>query len=307
MRKVYILGETTFDIIFKDRKPIDAKVGGSQLNTSVSLGRLGIPVSFITQFGNDQVGDLSAEFIRKSGISDDCITRFDGLSRIALAFLNEKNNAEYVFHKASVVNPKIIFPEIHENDILLFGSSFAIKDEIRKDLVKFINSARNQKAIIIYDPNFRKSNGKNLPHLKPFIEENIAMSDILKGSDEDFSTIFNAVNTSETVQIVKKISGASLVYTANKFGVDVNNSLFSKHFPVKQIQPISTIGAGDTFNAGIIYSLYKLDISLKDIQTIDENMWNFIIGNAVDFSQEVCMSYENYLTDDYIAGCSAHL
>ena len=58
-RNVYTIGEATFDIIFKDSKPKDAKVGGSVLNTSVSLGRLGILVNFISAFGNDEVGNMA--------------------------------------------------------------------------------------------------------------------------------------------------------------------------------------------------------------------------------------------------------
>ena len=53
MRKIYAIGETVCDLIFKDDKPLAAKAGGSMLNASISLGRLKLPVNFISEFGND--------------------------------------------------------------------------------------------------------------------------------------------------------------------------------------------------------------------------------------------------------------
>ncbi len=49
MRKIYGIGETVFDIIFKNGQPQAAKPGGAMLNSSVSLGRIGLPVSFIVR------------------------------------------------------------------------------------------------------------------------------------------------------------------------------------------------------------------------------------------------------------------
>ena len=92
MQNIYILGETTYDIIFKDNQPFEAKVGGSQLDTAISLGRLHLPVSFISHIGDDAVGEISTSFIKENGIDDSYIIRHEGASRIALAFLNKNND-----------------------------------------------------------------------------------------------------------------------------------------------------------------------------------------------------------------------
>jgi len=56
--KVYTIGETVLDIIFKNNQPVSAKAGGSVLNSSVSLGRLGVDVYFISDYGSDEVGAM---------------------------------------------------------------------------------------------------------------------------------------------------------------------------------------------------------------------------------------------------------
>ena len=54
MRKVFGIGETILDIIFRNDQPQKAVPGGSVFNGLISLGRLNVPVSFISERGNDR-------------------------------------------------------------------------------------------------------------------------------------------------------------------------------------------------------------------------------------------------------------
>ena len=63
MRKVIGIGETILDIIFKNNRPHAAVPGGSTFNGLISLGRLEVPVSFISELGNDRVGDFIRDFM----------------------------------------------------------------------------------------------------------------------------------------------------------------------------------------------------------------------------------------------------
>lgn len=68
MRKVIGIGETVLDIIFKDNKPVEAVPGGSTFNAIISLGRCGVNASFISEAGNDRVGDYIIKFLRRMGL-----------------------------------------------------------------------------------------------------------------------------------------------------------------------------------------------------------------------------------------------
>ena len=65
MRKVIGIGETILDIIFRNNRPHTAVPGGSTFNGLISLGRLGVPVSFISEVGNDHVGDIIRDFMKE--------------------------------------------------------------------------------------------------------------------------------------------------------------------------------------------------------------------------------------------------
>lgn len=97
MRKVIGIGETVLDIIFRDNHPVDAVPGGSAYNALVSLGRMGIPGMFISETGADHVGEMIVSFLRSNGIDTSGVKMYkDTKSPLSLAFLNERNDAEYV-------------------------------------------------------------------------------------------------------------------------------------------------------------------------------------------------------------------
>jgi fructokinase len=300
MRKIYGIGETVLDIIFKNGQPQAAKAGGSVLNSVVSMGRMGLPVSFISEYGSDDVGDLIDNFLRDNGVETTSVHRFkDGNTALAMAFLNEKNDASYTFYKKFPAKRlDIKFPEISKDDIVQCGSFYAIWPEIRDKFKKFISDAKKNGALILYDPNFRASHLDELDILKPLIIENMKMATYVRGSDEDFKNIFGANSADEAWDIVRKYC-KSLVYTANVEGVYVRTTSYSGKFPVKKITPVSTIGAGDNFNAGMLTSIYTNKITGDQLSEIGEKEWSKIITSAVDFATHVCLSYENYISVEF--------
>jgi fructokinase len=302
MRKIYGIGETVLDIIFKDNQPQAAKAGGSVLNSAVSMGRMGLPVSFISEYGQDDVGTLIDDFLKRNGIDTSSVHRFkDGSTSLALAFLDHKNDAHYTFYKDFPAKRlDIEFPKINKDDIVQCGSFYAIWPEIREKFKKFIQSAHDNGGFVLYDPNFRPTHVSELGTLKPLIIENMKMTTLLRGSDEDFKNIFGANSPDEAWETAKKYC-KTLVYTANVDGVYVRTTSFSGKFPVKKIKPVSTIGAGDNFNAGMLTAIYKNGYKREELDKLGEKEWTKIISSAVDFATHVCLSYENYISEEFAA------
>ena len=133
MRKVIGIGETVLDIIFKGGKPIEAVPGGSSFNALVSLGRSGVNASFISEAGNDRIGEYVIQFLRDNGVDADNVSIFpDSKSPLSLAFLDDNNNADYIFYKDHPHDQlEFATPDIQPNDIVLFGSFFALNPVVR--------------------------------------------------------------------------------------------------------------------------------------------------------------------------------
>ena len=150
MQKVIGIGETVLDIIFKNEQPIGAVPGGSTFNCLISLGRSGVKASLVSETGNDHVGRRIIDFIEKNGVDASCVYVYpDSKSPVSLAFLNEKNDADYIFYKDHV-NDRLEFsyPDIQKDDIVVFGSYFAVNPVIRPQVQAFLEYARNRGAIL---------------------------------------------------------------------------------------------------------------------------------------------------------------
>jgi fructokinase len=296
MRKIYAIGESLVDIIFSNGEPKAAKAGGSMLNTAVSLGRIGLPVSLITEYGDDDPGGLIDAFLGKNSVGTDLVYRFkNGKTALALAFLDEKNDAHYTFYKDYPRNRlDIAVPEPVEDDILLYGSIYSITKEIRKNFIRLIQNATRNGTFLVYDPNFRKGHLSEIETLRPLIIENLRYASLVRGSDEDFRNIFGAENADSSWEIVREHCDC-MVYTANASGVSVRTASFSGIFPVKKINPVSTIGAGDNFNAGLIASFFRKGVKAAGLSKLDRKEWEDVISTAIDFASNVCLSYDNYI------------
>ena len=193
MRKVIGIGETILDIIFRGDQPTAAVPGGSVFNGIVSLGRAGIPISFISETGNDHVGNIILQFMRDNHIPTDHVNVFpDGKSPVSLAFLNNQSDAEYIFYKNY---PKqrldVVYPKLEEDDIVVIGSYYALNPVLRDKVLELLDQAREKKAIVYYDPNFRSSHKEEAIKLAPTIIENLEYANIVRGSQEDFFYMYN--------------------------------------------------------------------------------------------------------------------
>ena len=277
MRKIIGIGETILDIIFKNGQPTKALPGGSVFNTMVSLGRLGIPVHFITELGQDQVGNNILSFMRENNLSTENVDIFcEGKSPVSLAFLNDQNEARYMFYTQYPENRlNVIWPRIDPDDILILGSYYA--------------------------PNFRKAHAHEAMRITPSLLENFEYADIIRGSEEDFETLFNLSDPGKVYLDKIKFYCPNFIYTRGPKGVELFTAQTHLHFDVPQIKPVSTIGAGDNFNAGLLYGILRENISRSQLENLSPEKWSDIISSGIDFSLEVCNSYDNYISTEFAA------
>ncbi len=301
MRKVIGIGEIILDIIFTGDQPSNAVPGGSVFNGMVSLSRMGIPVSFIGEVGNDRVGQIITGFMQSNGMTTDCIKRCtDRRTPVSLAFLNESKNAEYVFYTNHTVSPSnSSFPVINQDDILVLGSYYAINPVHRERIAGLLTYANAQKAIIYYDPNFRKAHAHEAGHVRPSVTKNYEVASIVRGSDEDFLNLYGLTDMAQVFSEQVQPCCQRLITTHGPNGVNLFAGNIKHHYDVPAITPVSTIGAGDNFNAGLIYGLIKHHIGYHDLPQINEAIWAKIIQCGIDFSTEVCQRTFNYISPEF--------
>jgi fructokinase len=293
------LGETVYDIIFKDNQPVKAVPGGSAFNAMISLGRSNADCMMVTEVGDDHIGDMIVQFLKDNKVKTDYVYQHPNTkSHISLAFLNELNDAQYLFykdHKAIQMPDRI--PEIKRNDIVLFGSYFAINPVIRDYVRHFLTTAKENGAILYYDINFRASHKDEIPELIANIEENMQLATVLRGSAEDFNILHGTTTGDEAYERVKSLFSI-FVYTDAANPIQVFTPQDKWSFPVPQIKTVSTIGAGDNFNAGFCYALnneWKDRTSPFSFKECSPTLISHLIDSGQKFSTEVCQSIDNHI------------
>lgn len=301
MRKVIGIGETIFDIIFKNGQPTAAVPGGSTFNGIISLGRVGANVAFISETGNDQVGDTILKFMQENGVTTDYVQVYsNSCSPISLAFLNEQNDANYIFYKDyPAARLDVSFPQVAPDDIVMFGSYFALNPVLRPKVVEFLDYASKQGAILYYDVNFRSTHRNEAIKLTPTIIENLEYADIVRGSADDFSNLYDLTDVDTIYKGKIEFYCPQFIYTRGGDGISLRTHSVCKEYPSQSIQPVSTIGAGDNFNAGLVYGLLHYQICRNDLPTLSGKEWDKIIACGRDFATNVCMSLDNSVSLEF--------
>lgn len=301
MRKVIGIGETILDIIFKNEQPTAAVPGGSTFNGVISLGRMGVPVTMITETGNDRVGRTIKQFMEDNGIDSTHVCMYkDGRTAISLAFLNERNDAEYTFYK-DYPNARldVEWPEVNKDDIVMMGSYFVLNPVLRNKVKEFLEYASKQEALIYYDINFRSSHASEAIKLYSTILENFEYASIVRGSTEDFQNMFQLTDPEKAYKKEVFYHCKQMISTDAEGDICLFSPSVNKKYKVNKIKTVSTIGAGDNFNAGIVFGLIQEGIGRDDIATLTEQQWDHIITHGIAFATEVCQSLNNSISKEF--------
>lgn len=301
MRQVIGIGEIVLDIIFRGGQPTAAVPGGSTFNSLISLGRAGVPTLMLSETGDDTVGKRCREFMEQNGVNSRYVLKYEGVqSPISLAMLNESSDAQYEFYKEPYGERReFSLPDICPDDVVLFGSYYALNPELRPYVLKFLRYAKQRGALLYYDINFRNAHAAERARLIPALVENMETADVVRGSAEDFENLF-AISDADSVYR-RHIAAHAPVFieTDGAKQVALRTPSFSKNYAVKPCRPKSTIGAGDNFNAGFIFGLLRDKIGHEALSTLGEDAWDALLDTAAAFALNVCGSMNNYIDEHF--------
>lgn len=319
MKRIVGLGETVYDIIFRDNQPQRAVPGGSAFNAIISLGRVlkrddapAAQVTMITETGDDHIGQLTRDFMEENGVDTSLVTVNKGTkSHISLAFLDQDNNAQYTFYKdhaSAKLTPHSSLLIPHSEDIVVFGSFFAINPVIREHTRALLQAAHDAGSFLYYDINFRKSHIADIPAVIENLEENMRLATVVRGSAEDFGYLYGTTDAREVYdrhirQHCPHFICTDGAHETHLFVPNIDNpgSFIQICIPSEVLQKVvSTIGAGDNFNAGFVYALIRDDIKSSDLSLLTVSKWMKLVECGQRFASHVCQRIDNYVEIGWI-------
>ena len=299
MRTITAMGETIMDIIFRNNQPVAAVPGGSSFNSVISIGRTGLPCRFIGYTGHDRVGLQTRDFLLANGVGIDNFEVREGeRSAISLAYLDDNGDATYQFYKGTPrAHRTWLMPEFHRDDVLLFGSYYAICEGMRPQVAPTLHAANEAGAVLYYDLNFRRSHAHELEALLPAIHQNFGESTLVRGSADDFEVMYQSRDARDIYR--RHISKYCPLFICTSGGgtITICTPTAAHDFQTPMLpNVVSTVGAGDNFNAGFIYGLLRLGITRDQLPHLDRQGWQGLVDYATRFAGQACQSTDNFVS-----------
>ncbi|MBT8163476.1 MULTISPECIES: carbohydrate kinase [Arthrobacter] len=257
---VTVIGESLVDVISDPRGRTGSRAhpGGSPLNVAVGAARLGLRTSLVTHYSDDPYGLMIEEHLQSNRV--DVINGGSAPTSTALATLGPDGGAEYTFSITWDINgaclPALAAGEgsthVHTGSI---ATVLPPGDQMTLALVK---SARGQ-ATISFDPNCRPAISPDAAAARQAAEVFVAASDIVKASDEDLRWLYPHRTLDETLEAWLALGPAVVALTRGASGPVVLSRNARVDMAAEAIVVADTVGAGDSFMAGLICGLAQLD------------------------------------------------
>lgn len=253
---VLVVGEALIDVVRheaqQDHQPSeDSHPGGSPANVAVGLGQLGHAVNLATWIARDEHGAVISAHLRDAGVG--IIGGSDGAPKtpVATATVDGEGVAIYDFD--------LTWQLPHVDPVRvghLHTGSIAATLEPGGSAVLDLMLAAREHTTISYDPNLRPSIMGSADEVRPRIEECIGASDVVKASEEDVEWLHAGASPEEVAGRWGRLGAALVVITRGGDGALVyRGSGESFTVAAQPVQVADTVGAGDSFMAGLLSGL----------------------------------------------------
>lgn len=250
--EVLCLGEALIDVVIAGDQTSE-HVGGSLLNVAAGVANLDHPASICAWWGKDERGDRLAAWARDAGVT--VVPGTDSAERTAVAYahLDDEGKATYEFALTWDV------PEIEEVERYghLHTGSIAATLEPGGSQVVAVASTVRERATVSYDPNIRPALMESPEVVLERVEQLVALSDVVKASDDDIAWLYPGVPLEDVLRRWVASGPALAVATRGPVGASaVLRGDDEVHtVPQTAIATGDTVGAGDSFMAGLISGL----------------------------------------------------
>ena len=249
--RILIAGEALTDIVVDADGARREHPGGSPLNVAVALSRLGHDAHLLTAIGDDARGDAIRAHLDESGVQLTPASVRPGRTSTAEAVLDAHGAATYTFDLTWDPDTAGL-PEAP--DAVHTSSIAAVLDPGATTLSALLRSAR-ESSTISYDPNARPTLMGAPEDVRARIEENIALSDVVKASDEDVAWLYGTEDVEDVAASWRDLGPSLTVLTRGGDGAVAFSASGRVQVAPVQVEVVDTVGAGDTFSAGILDAL----------------------------------------------------
>ncbi|NNE81990.1 MAG: carbohydrate kinase [Silicimonas sp.] len=233
--------------------------GGAVFNTAIALGRLGAPTGFFSGISTDLFGELLTDSLAASGVDASVAARSDRPTTLAFVTLTD-GQASYAFYDENTAGRMVSVEDLPSLDddvsALFFGGISLVVEPCAATYAALMEREAATRVTMI-DPNIRPGFIRDESAYRARIEKMIGLADIVKVSDEDLHWLMGDGDLETLADALLARGPAVVLVTEGAKGATGFNHGAPVRVTAKPAQVVDTVGAGDTFNAGVLASLHE--------------------------------------------------
>jgi fructokinase len=236
-------------------------VGGSCLNIAIGMARLGVDAGFVGGISTDLFGRMIADHAVASGVELRYATR--SAHHSTLAFVRTvAGEPQYAFYNADTASRNWIHRSgsipLGEIDAIHVGSTTLVDDSSAAQTFALVKEAR-ESATISFDPNCRPNLIRDKAEYVARMAAFAAAADIIRMSDVDFEYLYGDCDFAGRAESMIAAGAGLVVVTRGMRGVQAwHSEAGALEAEAPKVTVVDTIGAGDSFQAALLYALHAL-------------------------------------------------
>ncbi|TQM89661.1 carbohydrate kinase family protein [Roseinatronobacter monicus] len=241
--------------------------GGAVFNTAIALGRLGIKTGMLTGLSRDMFGQQLSADLKASHVDISHVIKSDRQTTLAFVQL-VKGQAKYAFFDENSAGRMIMqdeLPPIGESVSTVFFGGISLASEPGADTYAALAERVCEDSVIMLDPNIRSGFIRDEKAYRARLARMVRVADIVKLSDEDLDWLQPGPEPLAGKILNIQAAGPSVVIVT--FGDSGASAWLSDGLEVKvptpKVSVVDTVGAGDTFNAGVLAQLSNFGLLKK--------------------------------------------
>ena len=286
-----VVGEAIVDLVGqRGSRTLVAHPGGSPANVALGLARLGDPIILMTCLGRDAFGEMVSAHLKESGVRVDAGPDVGAKTSLAVASL-AAGVATYDFRVEWDIGELAPLPV--ETRCLHTGSLATALEPGAARVTNFLERERERGRVTVsYDPNVRPALLGSPEEARPGIEHLVALSDVVKVSEEDVNWLYPDRRHEDVARHWQALGAPLVVVTRGGEGVHAVTAHLELDRPAPSIELVDTVGAGDSFTAGLLHGLGRADlvggVRREALARIDESSLISVLDEASLIASITC-------------------
>ncbi len=239
--------------------------GGSPMNVAVAIARLGVKAGFFGGLSTDFFGDMLRQALSDSGVDLSFAATVPRPSTLAFVSLSQ-GNARYAFFDESSAGRMLTeadLPAFPRTVAALHFGSFSLAAEPCGSALEALMRREQKDRVISLDPNIRPTLVRNRDGFLARLDRLVAMVDIARLSDEDLAWIAPETSFETLGRRWLERGAKAVILTRGAEGATAITARHAVSVPGIKAEVVDTVGAGDTFTAGLLARLDTLGLLTK--------------------------------------------